>query len=311
MLQTGDLSHPITEHAHGASPFRTSWFEVAKMEAGVYMISEPGHVNSWLVEGEKDALLFDTGLGIANIRKVAEEITPRRLMVVNSHYHFDHTGGNHLFDEFAIHRLGADLVSKPSPPEIAELYMAYTQRLLEAWGPYREADELYFHILTAERMIRPLPDGFDPATYKIVPTVPTRLLEDGDVLDLGGRKLQVLHTPGHSPDCICLFDEANGLLFGGDTINTGPIYAQYEESDLEKFAKSTERLADMADGYRRVFVCHYLRYDEPSALVREVAAGFKTVLAGDAFIRDNVDCYNYPVNEACFEHFSIFIGPRG
>jgi glyoxylase-like metal-dependent hydrolase (beta-lactamase superfamily II) len=159
-------------------------------------------------------------------------------------------------------------------------------------------------------MIRPLPDGFDPADYKIVPTVPTRLLEDGDVLDLGGRKLQVLHTPGHSPDCICLFDEANGLLFGGDTINTGPIYAHLEESDLEKFAGSTARLADMATAYRRVFVCHFLRYDEPAVLVREIAAGFKSLLAGDVFFRDSFDCFNYPVKEACFEHFSIFV-PAG
>lgn len=300
----------MAEHAHGVSPYRTSWFEVAKMEAGVHLISEPGHVNSWLVEGERDAILFDTGLGVANIRKIAEETTPKRLIVVNSHYHFDHSGGNRFFDEFAIHRMGGELVSKPSPPELAEGYMAYTQRLLKAWGPFKEADDLYFHLLTAERMIRPLPDGFDPADYKVVPTVPTRLLEDGDVLDLGGRKLQVLHTPGHSPDCICLFDEANGLLFGGDTINTGPIYAQLEDSDLKKFAKSTQRLADMAGSYRRVFVCHFLRYDEPSALVQEIADGFKRLLAGDVFIRDNVDCLNYPVKEACFDHFSIFI-PAG
>jgi glyoxylase-like metal-dependent hydrolase (beta-lactamase superfamily II) len=280
------------------------------METGVHLISEPGHVNSWLVQGSKSAILFDTGLGVANIRKVVEDITPRRLLVVNSHYHFDHTGGNRLFDEFAIHRIGGELVSKPSPPELAELYMAYTKRQLEAWGPYREADDLYFHLLTAERMIRPLPEGFDPTGYRVVPSVPTRLLNDGDVFDLGDRKLQVLHTPGHSPDCICLFDEANGLLFGGDTINTGPIYAQMQDSDLEKFARSTARLAGMADGYRRVFVCHFLRYDEPAALVREIAAGFKILLDGDAFIRDNVDCLNYPVKEACFEHFSIFI-PAG
>jgi glyoxylase-like metal-dependent hydrolase (beta-lactamase superfamily II) len=298
------------EHGMSTSPFRTAWFEVSKMEAGVYMVSEPGHVNSWLIEGSKSAVLFDTGLGVANIRKVAEEITLHKLLVVNSHYHFDHSGGNRFFDEFAIHRSGAELVSKPSPPELAARYMAYTRRLLEAWGPYREADELYFHMLTAERMIRELPEGFDPDGYEVVPSIPTRLLDEGDVLDLGGRQLQVLHTPGHSPDCICLLDEANGLLFGGDTINTGPIYAQMEDSDLEKFARSTARLAQMADGYRRVFVCHFLRFDEPSALVKEIAAGFQTLLSGEAFIRDNVDCFNQPVKEACFEHFSVFI-PAG
>ena len=277
------------------------------MERGVYLISEPGHVNSWLVEGDRDALLFDTGLGVANIRKVAEEITPRRLMVVNSHYHFDHTGGNRFFDDFAIHRLGGPLVAQPSPPGLAQEYMAYTERMLTAWGPFKEADDIYFHLLTASRMIRPLPIDFDPAAYAVVPTIPSRLLDDGDVLDLGGRKLRVLHTPGHSPDCICLYDEANGLLFGGDTINTGPIYAQLEDSDIEEFAQSTGRLAGMADSYHRVFVCHFLRYDESADLVREIAAGFRTLLAGAAHMRDNVDCLNHRVSEACFEHFSIFV----
>lgn len=304
------MTHPIVEHATSTSPFRSAWFEVSELEPGVHMISEPGHVNSWLIQGTKDAVLFDTGLGFANIRKVAEEITPKRLLVVNSHYHFDHTGGNRLFEEFAIHRIGAELVARPSPPELAEGYMAYTRRLLDAWGPYKAADDLFFHLLTAERMIRPLPDGFDPDSYRVVPTVPTRLLDDGDLLDLGGRKLHVMHTPGHSPDCICLLDEANGLLFGGDTINTGPIYAQLEDSNVEHFARSTTRLAEMGDSYRRVFVCHFLRFDEQPSLVREIAAGFRTLLAGDAFMRDNVDCLNFPVKEACFEHFSIFI-PAG
>jgi glyoxylase-like metal-dependent hydrolase (beta-lactamase superfamily II) len=290
--------------------FRTSWFEVQQLDPGVHLISEPGHVNSFLIQGGKSAILFDTGLGVANIRKVAEELSNLPLLVVNSHYHFDHTGGNRLFNEIAIHRIGASLLQQPSPPGLAEGYMAYTQRMLQAWGPYKEADDIYFHLLTAERMIRSLPDGFDPATYQIVPTVPTHLLEEGDVLDLGGRLLQVMHTPGHSPDCICLFDEENGFLFGGDTINTGPIYAQLGDSNVDDFARSTARLAEMAGAVQRVFVCHFLRVENHPALLREIAEGFQQLLTGDAFFRDNVDCLNYPVKEACFDHFSIFV-PAG
>ncbi|HEX4208579.1 MAG TPA: MBL fold metallo-hydrolase [Ktedonobacteraceae bacterium] len=290
--------------------FRTSWFEVQELDPGVHLISEPGHVNSFLIQGNKSAILFDTGLGVANIRKVAEELSNLPLLVVNSHYHFDHTGGNRLFKEIAIHRVGAPLLQQPSAPELAEKYMAYTQRMLKAWGPYKEADDIYFHLLTTERMIRPLPEGFDPASYQVVPTIPTQLLEEGDVLDLGGRRLQVMHTPGHSPDCICLFDEQNSLLFGGDTINTGPIYAQLEDSDVEAFAKSTARLATLADTVRRVFVCHFLRVENHPALLHEIAEGFQRLLAGEVFFRDNVDCLNYPVKEACFDHFSIFIPAR-
>ncbi len=292
------------------SPFRTSWFEVAQLEPGVHLVSEPVHVNCFLIEGSTSAVLFDTGLGIQNIRQVAQAATDKPVLAVNSHYHFDHTGGNRYFDGFAIHKVGGPLVQRPAPPGLAEGYMAYTQRMLMAWGAYREADDLYFHLLTAERMVRPLPEGFDPASYRIVPTVPTQLLEEGDVLDLGGRRLRVMHTPGHAPDCICLLDEENGLLFGGDTVNTGPIYAQLEDSNLEDFARSTARLAGMADAVKRVFVCHFLQMDVPATFLSEVADGFQRLLTGEVYFRDNVDCLNFPVKEACFEHFSVFV-PAG
>lgn len=295
--------------ASSATPrraLRSDWFEVAPLAPGVRLVSEPAHVNCFLIEGRTSAILFDTGLGILDIRALVEGLTDKPVLAVNSHYHFDHTGGNRYFKQFAIHRIGGPLVSAPAPEGLAEGYMAYTERLLEAWSPYREADDLYFHLLTAERMLRPLPDGFDPSSYRIVPTVPTRLLEEGDVLDLGGRRLEVLHTPGHAPDCICLLDQENGLLFGGDTINTGPIYAQLEDSNLQDFERSTARLAAMADGIKRVFVCHFGRMDEPASLLGEIAEGFRRLNAGDVELRDNVDCLNYPVKEACFDHFSIF-----
>ena len=302
-----------SEPTHWGQSFpRSSWFDVRELEPGVHLVGEPGHVNSFLVQGQRSAVLLDTGLGVANIRAVAEELTDKPLLVVNSHYHFDHTGGNRLFDQIAIHREGAGLLQRPAPDGLAEGYMEYTQRLLDAWGPYKKADDLYFHLLTVERLVRPLPDGFDPAGYRVVPSHPTRLLEDGDVLDLGGRRLHVLHTPGHSPDCICLLDRDNGLLFGGDTINTGPVYAHLEESDLARFAESTARLAAMRDDLRRVFVCHFMRLENEPSLLTEMADGFQRLLAGDVELRDNVDCFNYPVKEACFDHFSVFIaGPRG
>jgi glyoxylase-like metal-dependent hydrolase (beta-lactamase superfamily II) len=302
-----------TGHTHWSETFpRSSWFDVRELEAGVHLISEPGHVNSFLVQGGKSAVLLDTGLGIANIRAIADELTDKPLLVVNSHYHFDHTGGNRLFDQIAIHRDGAELLQRPAPAGLAEGYMEYTKRLLEAWGPYKKADDIYFHLLTAERLVRPLPEDFDSGNYQIVPTKPTRLLEDGDRLELGGRELQVLHTPGHSPDCICLLDRGNGLLFGGDTINTGPVYAQLEDSDVPKFATSTARLAAMRDDVRRVFVCHFMRLENEPSLLTEMADGFQQLLAGTVELRDNVDCLNYPVKEACFDHFSIFVaGPEG
>jgi glyoxylase-like metal-dependent hydrolase (beta-lactamase superfamily II) len=289
---------------------RKSWFDVRPLADGVFLIAEPGHVNNFLVVGNDRAVLLDTGLGVADIRSVAEGLAGKPLSVVNSHYHFDHTGGNRQFDDIAIHRAGAELLAQPAPEGLAAGYMAYTQRLIEAWAGYKQLDDTYFHLVTGETLIRPLPEGFDPAGYAVVPSTATTLLDDGDDIDLGGRVLGVMHTPGHSPDSICLFDEHDGLLFGGDTINTGPIYAQLENSDLAAFARSTRRLAALGDAVSRVFVCHFLRVDNPPALLAEIADGFEQLVEGTAPFRDNADCLNYPVREACFEHFSVFVaGP--
>src|SRR5436309_11482151 len=163
------------EHTAWGEEFpRRSWFDVRRLEAGVHLVSEPGHVNSFLIEGTRSAVLLDTGLGVGNIRAVAAELTGKPLLVVNSHYHFDHTGGNHQFGEIAIHRVGAELLGRPAPEGLAAAYMDYTRRLLQAWGPYKRADDVYFHLLTVERLIRPLPEQFDRGGSRIIPTRPQR-----------------------------------------------------------------------------------------------------------------------------------------
>jgi len=48
------------------------------------------------------------------------------------------------------------------------------------------------------------------------PPPPDRLLKDGDSMDIGDLHFLVLHTPGHSPGCICLLGE--GIIFSGDTL---------------------------------------------------------------------------------------------
>ena len=153
-------------------------------------------------------------------------------------------------------------------------------------------------------MPRPLPDAFDFTTWTIPPSIPTRLLKDGDRLDLGGRTLEVLHTPGHTPDSICLFDEQNGLLFGGDTYNTGPIYAHLPDSDVEAFARSTARVAERADGVAFVYVAHFSRYAEIGPFLREVAAGFAEIVAGDASFEPSDD---EVARLARFERFGVLV----
>ncbi len=285
------------------------WFATRGLEPGVWLVAEPAHVNSYLVVGDQRAALVDSGMGIADIRAVVESLTGRDVLVVNTHHHWDHVGGNHLFADVAIHEAGAELLRREVPAEHLAEYVIYTRELLERFGEFRNLDERFFSFLADETTPRPLPEGFDPSAWRIAPSVPTRLLRDGDVLDLGGRSLRVLHAPGHTPDSICLVDEGNGLLFGGDTYNSGPIYAHMPDSDLEAFARSTARVAGLADGIRTVYMAHFTRYAENGAFVREVADGFAAIRAGEVEWRDATDDLGHPVRLARFARFGVFAAP--
>jgi glyoxylase-like metal-dependent hydrolase (beta-lactamase superfamily II) len=293
---------------------RVSWFHVRPVSPGVWLVAEPTHVNSWLVAGRDRAVLLDTGLGIAPIRPVAEAAVGMPVEAVNTHHHFDHTGGNAEFDAVAIHELGVALLSAGAAPAVRASYLAHTRALLEAAGPYRDLDQRFFHLLTDDSDPRALPAGFDAEAWVRPgpPPGPTPVpLHEGDVIDLGGRTLTVLHTPGHSPDSVCFLDDRDGLLFGGDTLNTGPIYAQLAESDVADFARSTARLATLEADVSLVCMCHFGRGVAEPRYLREVADAFDRLVSGDRSVDFRVqrDCDDDEVREAVFGQCSILVAP--
>ncbi len=289
----------------------TGWFATRSLGKGLYLVSEPSHVNSFLIEGSATAALIDTGLGIGNIRRAAEELASHDVIAVNTHYHYDHSGGNHWFTNRLIHEAGAAAIERELEPGLYREYAQFIIELAEALPRFRELDERFFRFLTEDTTPRPLPPGFDPDGWKYVPTTATRTLRDGDKVELGGRDLTVLHTPGHTPDSICLLDERHGVLFGGDTINTGPIYAQLPDSDIHSFAASTRRLADLADSVRVVYVAHFARYAADPEFLTEVANGFERLVNGEAALRPAAGHVGNAVHEARFGRFSILIDEQG
>jgi glyoxylase-like metal-dependent hydrolase (beta-lactamase superfamily II) len=287
----------------------SGWFATRELPDGVFLITEPAHVNSFLLVGSERAALIDSGLGIDRIRPVAESLTDRPIEVVNSHYHWDHVGGNQEFDGAAIHELGAEALAYGASAEELRPYLAVIEQVVASVEPFRAIDERVFSFLSDETTPRALPDGFDPEKWTLRPKPPSRLLRDGDVIDLGGRSLRVLHTPGHTPDCICLFDERAGILFGGDTINTGPIYGHMQDSSLEDFAASTARVAELAGDVHVVYVAHFSRYAADARFLVEVANGFADIVEGRAAWRDNTDVFGEKVREAVFPTVSVFLSP--
>ena len=287
-----------------------AWFASTRLADNTYLIGEPPHVNSFLLVGDRRAVLFDSGMGISNIRTVVEELTDRDLLVVNSHYHFDHVGGNRLFQHVAIHSEGVGPLKAGPDPDWLKRYFDYSLSMLKKFRVYKEIDDQFFRLLTPEQSPRPLPTDFRLEEWQSEAVSPTQILEDGDVLQLGGRSLQVIHTPGHTPDCICLLDEASGALFAGDTISTGPIYAHLPDSDVDRFRRSVHGLyEEYRASIKVVYPAHMLRYVAPPSIVADVATGFDAVVSGQVTGESAEDVFGDAVIEYPFGSFSIVVPP--
>jgi glyoxylase-like metal-dependent hydrolase (beta-lactamase superfamily II) len=227
------------------------WFEVYRVAPGVFAIYEPHQseeVISYLIVGARQAALFDTGMGISDIQKLTAELTGLPIVVLNSHTHHDHVGGNWQFKEV----LGMDTEFTRAS---ARGTTAGTQ------------DEI-----APENLCGALPSGFDARSYATRPWTITRWIHDGERLDLGDRVLEILATPGHTPDAVSLLDREHGLLFTGDTYYPGPIWLFRPETDLDGYAASVQRLAAVAPQLTVVLGAHNVPVASPQILPRLVAA---------------------------------------
>ncbi len=188
-------------------PNSTGWFEIIALPNDVYALWEPGHaekVNSFLITGSTKDVLYDTGMGIASIGQAVEDLRTQEghadkpLMVINSHNHLDHNGGNTDFDHAWIIE---------NEWAIAKLTEGLSEGFVEYWAN-----------LTPHPGVE-TPAGFDPQTFSIPPFPRENIhfLADGDIVNLGNRMFQVIHTTSHSPDGLALYDPINRTFFGGDT----------------------------------------------------------------------------------------------
>lgn len=196
------------------------WFLIDEPSPGVFRIQEPLHeenVKSFLVVGAERAALIDTGMGVADIREVVDSLTTLPVTVVNSHAHWDHIGGNHLFDEIWIHEA-----------EAAGLVNGVSNAILRPW-------------FAPERLRGPLPDGVTADSISYPPTPATGTFEGGEEIDLGERSLEVIHCPGHSPGGIALWDEGNRVLFTTDVAYPCTLLL-HDRDDLPVYLRSFERL---------------------------------------------------------------------
>jgi len=201
------------------------WFAIEAIAPGIHAIGEPRfHQINWnyLIEGEEKALLFDTGPGVRDISVVTSALTSKPFTVLPSHLHFDHTGNLHRFNHVAL----ADL---------PVLRACMRGDILHA----------------SDGLFRGFREGMFWKPMRIAEWWPI-----GHGIDLGGRVLDLLHTPGHSPDSISLHDVQANILFAADFIYPGPLYAQIPGADLAAYLTSAGTLLPRLDPATRILCAH-------------------------------------------------------
>lgn len=162
--------------------------KIKRIMEQVYILQDCGGCCANLVIGQKRALLFDTCCGAENLRRAVESVTELPLLVINSHGHFDHIGGNTEFDE--VYLADGDFV------------------ILERYG----AAQL-------NRWASEMANGIPASHYTAAP-IDWKCMRplDFDTFDLGNLPCTIIPLPGHTAGSIGVLAEPLGLLLSGDAL---------------------------------------------------------------------------------------------
>lgn len=222
---------------------------VSDLGEGIFNITAPPmRFQQYLVLGAEQALLIDSGFGLDSLKKVVDGLTCLPVILVNTHGHPDHGGGNAEFGRPLLH---------PDDNELYRRKCSLESRLEEA-----------------------LHWGLEDAAERLQPTPPEPLpLADGHVFDLGGRRLRVIHTPGHSRGSVCILDERTCTLFSGDNVQ-GMATALTEEcaANMSTYLASMEKLAGLP--VKAVCTGHMPAVLSPDYIEKKIQCA-RRILAGE------------------------------
>lgn len=226
---------------------KDNWFDIEKIDPQTFAISEHGHwedFNAYLLLSGTEACLIDTGMGVGNIKQVCEQLTEHEIKVITTHTHWDHIGGHQHFDEIYVHEAEVDWLLNGVPDTI-----------------HAAIDSL-----KAEYFTKPTPQDFVLEDYQRFQGTASRVLKDGDTIKVGDRSLEVLHTPGHSPGHICIWEKERGYFFSGDLLYKGTLFVFFESTNPVQFAESINRISTV-EGIKKIFPSHNQFGFEPVFIV--------------------------------------------
>lgn len=173
---------------------------------GIWLIQGPANELMYLTTGREKALLVDTGTGVGDLASVVRSLTDLPVMVVNTHGHPDHAGGNPGFPEAWLH---------PGDVTLMREMCSDAYRMDDMRAANGADNPAVAAMIRA--MVRWKPYALQP-------------LQNGQWIDLGGRQFEVIEVPGHTPGCICLLNATEKVLFVGDSIVATPAWLYLKHS---------------------------------------------------------------------------------
>jgi hydroxyacylglutathione hydrolase len=239
--------------------------QIIEIAYNTYFINEFGMDSQYVVVGKTRALAIDTGSGFYDYKGTIAKLTTLPYDVVVTHGHPDHAGGIGQFDVVYMHPADIPMVQR------------LTQQGQQRYG------ELMWNMPVGYRNVW----GYTPADAKWgnwghLPTI--KPLSDGQVFDLGGRKVTVYHIPGHTAGSCVFLDDQSRIVFSGDAAN-GNVGAS--ATAVSTLLKGLIRLQGLRTEYDRMYNGHTAYGGSMDAMpespetVDDVIEAFRSVLRGN------------------------------
>ena len=217
----------VADAWYGVEPFEDGIFRVREIQIDPYWSSA-----IWVINGRDLSLVFDTGTGIVSPAATVEALVSTPVLAVSSAHYYDHSGGLYGFIDVACHKLEAEHIA--DPPDTTYNFLK-------------------------ENRLKALPHpGYVFDAHRQKPAKPTRLLDDGDMITLGDRQLEVIHVPGRTPGGIVLWEAATGSLFGGEVVFLDPLDRPFPPTDAQLYERALKRLGSLP--VRNVYGGHFGRF---------------------------------------------------
>lgn len=231
-------------------------------------------VSEFLFQGSEKTLLMDTGMDFFNLKDfIAKKAGREDYMVLNSHFHPDHSNGNHNFDTIYIGEKDVptftteDCYFKLVDDISTALYAKIKNRLLK----------------------KVLEKAVDKALLTKQGNTKYISLKDGDVIDLGDKKLIVKDFPGHTPGSITLLDPEDKLIFAGDACNMGFWAFTNPDLNLHDYADTARAYYKdvKALGYKKMYGSH-VPFANKISFIKDNADWFDQLTPEQALVKINV-----------------------